>query len=75
MKLLPYLREVDTPGVFPKNDLLASGWCMGEKWLHDRVGIADIPVGQGNVILFGFRPQHRGQTHGTFALLFNGLIR
>ncbi len=75
MKLLPYLREVATPGVFPKNDLLASGWCMGEKWLHDRVGIVDIPVGQGNVILFGFRPQHRGQTHGTFALLFNGLIR
>jgi hypothetical protein len=37
------------------------------------VSIIDAAVGKGHVVLFGNEVNWRGQPHGTFKLLFNGI--
>ena len=60
---------------YQERDLLQSGWLIGEKHLSGKPAMIRAKVGKGEVILFGFRPQHRCQTHGTFKLFFNALLR
>ena len=54
-------------------DLLRSGWLIGGDKLHGKASVIEASLGDGKVILFGMRPQHRAQTHGTFKLLFNSI--
>ena len=56
-------------------NVLQSGWLIGEKRIAKKAGMIEARVGNGRVILIGFRTQHRCQTHGTFKLLFNTMIQ
>ena len=58
---------------YAKENVLRSGWLLGEEKLKGQIALADVGVGKGRVVLFGFRPQHRGQAWGTLPLIWNVL--
>jgi len=59
---------------YPERELLLSGWILGEDRLASRAAVIETRLGNGRVVLLGLRAQHRGQSHGTFKLLFNSLF-
>jgi Zinc carboxypeptidase len=59
---------------YPSSGVLASGWLLGEKYLVNQAALLDVSSGRGHVILFGMRPQYRGQSYQNFKLLFNALV-
>ena len=56
-----------------EEDILLSGWVHGADRLTRKAAAVAMTYGKGKIVLFGFRPQHRGQTHATFPLVFNAL--
>ena len=59
---------------YAKIDPLQSGWLLGAEKLQGKAALVVARHGRGRVVLFGFPPQHRGQPHATFRLLFNALF-
>ncbi|MDA0994354.1 MAG: M14 family metallopeptidase [Proteobacteria bacterium] len=64
----------DSIANYAEEDILMSGWAAGTEFIAGKSALARVPHGQGEVIIFGFRPQFRGQPRGTYKLIFNALL-
>lgn len=53
---------------------LRSGWAWGQQHLEGGTAIVDARVGRGRLALLGPQVLFRGQPHGTFKFVFNGIV-
>jgi len=53
--------------------VLLSGWVLHPERIAGKAAILEVQLGTGRVVLFGIRPQYRGQSIATYPLLFNSL--
>ena len=60
---------------YPKDpkQVLLSGWALGAEKIAGKAALVEFTIGKGKIVLFGFRPQYRGQSLATFPLLFNAI--
>ena len=54
-------------------DPLLSGWLLGGAKLNGKAALVDVTVGKGHAVLYGFRPQYRGQTMATQPLIWGAM--
>lgn len=53
--------------------ILQSGWVLHPERIAGKAAVLEVRLGTGRVVLFGIRPQYRGQSIATYPLLFNSL--
>ncbi|HVF41164.1 MAG TPA: peptidase, partial [Gemmatimonadaceae bacterium] len=67
-------KGTSTVAWFDNDAPLRSGWAWGQKVLDKAASIVAAPLGRGRVVLYGPEVHFRGQSHGAFPFLFNGIF-
>ncbi|MEO7086602.1 MAG: M14 family zinc carboxypeptidase [Gemmatimonadaceae bacterium] len=57
-----------------QNELLVSGLLNGGGDIAQRPAVVDSPMEKGHVVLFSINPVYRGETLGTYGLVFNTIL-
>jgi hypothetical protein len=60
---------------FATDKSLRSGWAFGQAYLQDGVAAFEATIGKGKLFVYGPEITFRGQTHGTYKMLFNQLYK
>jgi len=59
---------------YPKEtNPLESGLLLHPEAIEGKAAAVELAYGKGRIVLFGFKPQFRGQSHATYKYLFNEL--
>jgi hypothetical protein len=59
---------------YPREQVLQSGWLLGEEYLKDQANIVSFRVGKGFVVTYGSQVDFRAQPRATFRLIFNAMF-
>lgn len=73
-RLDPAKTGVRAVATFPGKSTLISGWAWGQERLDGASSIVEAELGRGKVFLMGPEVTQRGQAHGAYKFLFNGLF-
>jgi hypothetical protein len=65
--------DVTVVARYHEENLLQSGWLIGERYLSKKPAVLVFKVEKGKVIVIAFPAQHRAQVHGMFKFLFNSI--
>jgi hypothetical protein len=57
-----------------EKDLLLSGMITGGNEIAEKPAVVDVPHGRGHVVLFANNPMWRGETSGSYFLVFNAIL-
>jgi hypothetical protein len=68
-------KEVTPLAWYASATTLRSGWAFGQAYLQDGVAAFEAKVGKGKLFVYGPEITFRGQTHGTYKMLFNQLYK
>ncbi len=60
---------------YPEKDLLRSGYLVGEDVMRSKGALVTCRMGKGEVVLYGYEPQWRGQITGVFKTFLNKLYK
>ena len=70
----PYDWNRKVVATYPDDELLMSGWLLGERIIARKAAVVDTQFKAGRIILIGIRCQSRAQSHGTYKFLLNALL-
>ncbi len=59
---------------YPEENMMQSGWLIGEKFLARKAALIEAKKKEGRVIMYGFAPQMRALTDASFKFFFNALV-
>ena len=59
---------------YPRENILQSGWLLGEEYLKDQANVVSFRVGKGFVVTYGSQVDFRTQPRATFRLVFNAMF-
>ena len=65
--------RVEVLGTYGQGNPAIAGWILGPERLAGQPALLRARIGDGEVILFGFQPNYRGQSIVTWPLLFNAI--